>query len=177
VPPRDPYATLGVRPEASDQELRAAYHELVQRDHPDHNGGSPESARRFEEIQAAYQQVREQRERASRAPDPPPRPIVDPEVEARLADLERELREAHAARERARRAAQEAAAANSNRPSDEELGYVRTDDSFSKLFADARAELSDRLEQAHERSAGERVADLLDQVAAQLRRKPPEERG
>ncbi len=155
APIGDPYETLGVRPGASDAELRAAYHRLVQLHHPDHNKGSPESARRFEEVQQAYAQIRTERAqtprtgRAQTAHAKPshaqPRASADPDVEARLADLERELREAQAARERARRAAAEAAAATETRPSDEELGYVTTDDSFSKLLDDGIAELASRL--------------------------------
>ncbi|MGB9185891.1 MAG: J domain-containing protein, partial [Solirubrobacteraceae bacterium] len=54
----DPYEILSIRASASDAELRAAYRRAVQRHHPDHNGGSPESARRFEEIQEAYARIR-----------------------------------------------------------------------------------------------------------------------
>jgi hypothetical protein len=79
-----------------------------------------------------------------------------------MEDLERELREAQAARERARRAAREAVRETTGRPSDEELGYVTTDDSFSKILADVRDEVSDRLAGAREHPAVQRVADLLD---------------
>src|SRR2546430_13124724 len=137
APRRDPYETLGVGPDVTDDKLRSVYRHLVQQHHPDHNGGSPEAARRFEEVQDAYQRIRRQREQASRAARTPPPPPVDPAVESRLADLERELRQAHEARERARRAAQEAAAASSERPSDEELGYIKTDDSLARIVADA----------------------------------------
>jgi DnaJ-like protein len=154
APSPDPYQILGVSPGATDDELHTAYRRLVQIHHPDHNRGSAESTRRFEEIQGAD--------------DAPPRVTVDPDVDARLADLERELREAHAARERARRAAREAAAASHNRPSDEQLGYVTTDDSLAKILADARAEMSGRLGQAREHPVGKRVAELIDQLAAKL---------
>jgi curved DNA-binding protein CbpA len=178
APSPDPYQILGVSPGATDDELHTAYRRLVQIHHPDHNRGSAESTRRFEEIQRAYSQIREQRERAPGADDAPPRVTVDPDVDARLADLERELREAHAARERARRAAREAAAASHNRPSDEELGYVTTDDSLAKILADARAEMSDRLGQAREHPVGKRVAELIDQLAAKLTGdSPPDSRG
>src|ERR1700759_2663743 len=104
----DPYKTLGVDPGATDTELRSAYHRLVQLHHPDHNGGSAESARKFEEGQDAYARIREQREPAPATPkhsseSAPPK--VDPDVESRIADLERELKKAQAARERAMRAA------------------------------------------------------------------------
>lgn len=58
---RDPYEVLGVSPAAAENELRAAYRKLVQRHHPDHNDGSPESARKFEQVQEAYARVREMR--------------------------------------------------------------------------------------------------------------------
>jgi curved DNA-binding protein CbpA len=163
---RDPYETLGVSQNVSDDELRAAYRHLVQLHHPDHNNGSPESATRFEAIQDAYARVRRRRESSPRADETPPRVNVDPAVEARLADLERELREAQAARERARRAAAEAAAATPRRPSDEELGYVRTDDTLGKLLDDARTDLADRLSGAREHSIAKRVADLIDELAS-----------
>jgi hypothetical protein len=162
----DPYAILGVSPGASDRELHAAYRRLVQLHHPDHNQGSADSARRFEEIQDAYARVR-----TLRAGAPPKEVSVDPVVEERLADLERELRLAREARERARRAAAEAAArAAPERPSDEELGYVTTEDSFSQILADARSELAGRFADSREEPAGERVASLLDELAAKLRR-------
>jgi len=207
---RDPYAALGVAPTASDQELRAVYRHLVQLHHPDHNGGSAESARRFEEVQEAYAEVRRLRsgtgrpasggprarpagESAARpaggsAPRPAggsaPRPSADPGLDARLADIERELREANAARERARQAAREAAAAASGaaaasrqkkgrRASDEELGYVTTDDSLSKILADARDELFGKVTEARESPAAKRVSDLLDELADKLRGDPP----
>jgi curved DNA-binding protein CbpA len=141
----DPYETLGVSPSATDAELRAAYHRLVQLHHPDHNHGSPEAATRFEQIQDAYARVRGQHARTPPAERASPRAAADPDVEARIADIERGLREAQAARERARRAAAEAAAATDERPSDEELGYVDSEDSFSKVLDDALAELWERI--------------------------------
>jgi hypothetical protein len=166
---RDPYETLGVSGNVSDDELRAAYRHLVQLHHPDHNNGSPQSAKRFEDVQEAYAEIRRLRQQAPPADDEPPRVKVDPDVEARLADLERELRDAQAARERARRAAAEAAAASYKRPSDEELGYVRTDDTLSKLLDDARTELADRLSGAREHSIAKRVTDLIDELASKRR--------
>jgi curved DNA-binding protein CbpA len=180
----DPYKVLGVRPGVSDEELRAAYRRLVQLHHPDHNNGSQESARRFEEVQEAYAAIVRERKRT-----PPPRssapPPTDPDLERRLADLERDLRDkARAARERAQRAARDAAAAAAGaagaagagaagakpkRPSDEELGYIKTDDTLGKILADARQEISDRLGQVREEPVRDRVADLLDEVAAVLK--------
>jgi curved DNA-binding protein CbpA len=156
----DPYFTLGVRPGASDQEVRGAYRRLVQLHHPDHNGGSAESARRFEEVQEAYAEIRQLRARSPRAGATPPPPAApDPDLEARLAGMERDLREAHVARERARRAAAEVAARERRRPTDEELGYIKTDDSLSKIFADARGQLSEQL------------ADLFDDAREEINRR------
>jgi curved DNA-binding protein CbpA len=172
----DPYEILGVTPGASDDELRTAYRRLVQLHHPDHNDGSAESTRRFEEIQRAYAQIRERRENAQGAEQRPPRVNVDHDVDARLADLERELRAASAARERARRAAREAAAASYQRPTDEELGYVTTDDTLAKILADARAEVSDRLGHAREHPVGKRIAELIDDLAERLTGEQPDSR-
>jgi curved DNA-binding protein CbpA len=166
---RDPYEVLGVRPEASDEEVRTAYRRLVQLHHPDHNAGSAESAQRFEEVQDAYARVTRLRREGGAPPSggaPPP----DPDLEARMADIERQVREAHEARERARRAAAEAAARTERRPTDEELGYVRTDDTFSAVMADARSELAARLSERGSSSATDRVADMLEELAAKLRR-------
>ena len=165
APGADPYVVLGVRVDASDEEVRSAYRRLVQLHHPDHNHGSAESERRFEEVQAAYAQVRKLRGSGAHAaapPPPPPRAAADPELDARLKDMERDLREAHLARERARRAAAEAAAtttAQRKRPSDEELGYIKTDDSFSKIVADAGASLSEQL------------AELFDDARDEVKRR------
>ncbi len=174
----DPFQTLGVSSRASDDEVRTAYHRLVQQHHPDHNGGSAESARRFEEVQDAYARIRELRRRAQ----PPPASGPDPDGDARLADLERQVREAQATRERAQRAAREAArdaaaragrSQTGRRASDEELGYVTTDDSFSKIFSDARDELAERLSGAREHPAAQRVADLIDELEGLISPKPP----
>jgi len=200
-PVPDPYRTLGVRASASDAELRAAYRRLVQLHHPDHNGGSAESARRFEEVQEAYAQVRRLRgggagpaagaagaaagaggsgaggAGAASGPN-------DPDLDARLAAMERELKAARDARERAVREARAAteqtlrdlrgdAEDGRGRASDEELGYISTDDSFSKILDDAAAGLADRVSDARDSSASHHVADLLEELAHRLKREPP----
>ena len=164
--PRDPYRVLGVEPGATPEELHDAYRELVKRHHPDRNGGSAESTRRFQEVQAAYEEIG--RLRARRPGPGPAAERSDASMEARMADLEREVREAHAAREAAQRAAREAAERavrdRPGRPSDEELGYVTTDDSFGKIIADVIDELGDRLSGAREHPAAKRVADIIDRL-------------
>jgi curved DNA-binding protein CbpA len=161
----DPYKTLGVRPSASDDEVRKAYRRLVQLHHPDHNAGSEESERRFEEVQEAYARVRELRIRDGQRAEPPPPPPADPGMDERLADIERQVRQARAARERAQKDAREAAAeALGRRATDEELGYVSTDDSFSKILSDARDRIADQLSGDGERPVTHRVADLIDEL-------------
>jgi hypothetical protein len=173
----DPYNVLGVGSGASDGDVRDAYRRLVQLHHPDHNGGSAESARRFEEVQEAYARVKELRTSAPHVDPAPPHATVDPDLEARLAKMERDLREAHLARRRARRAASEAAAAKRERPSDEELGYITTDDSLSKIFADARDELSELFTDARQHPVGRRVAETIDELAAKLAGEQPPRQG
>jgi curved DNA-binding protein CbpA len=189
---QDPYATLGVSPSATDAELRSAYRRLVQLHHPDHNNGAPEAARRFEAVQEAYARVREMRagkgaapprkppRSAARTPPPrtTPRPASDPGLDARLADLERELRDAQQARQRAEQAARDAAreaAADaraqqrSGQASDEELGYINTDDSFAKILSDVRKEVSERFSDVRGSPEAKRAADLIDELGAVLR--------
>jgi hypothetical protein len=190
APTPDPYQTLGVAPSATDAELRAAYRRLVQLHHPDHNGGSAESARRFEQVQEAYAEAR--RQRAAGASEPrsaragpgagatartkESRAGADPDVEARLAAMEQELRAARDARERAAREARRATEQTirdvremaGGRASDEELGYYTSDDSFSKILDDAASELSERFADARESEAGHRVSDLIDELASKL---------
>lgn len=187
----DPYRTLGVSPSATDAELRTAYRRLVLRHHPDHNGGSAESTRRFEEVQEAYAEIRRrQRQAAGTGPSAPggaPRTAADPDLEARLAAMERELQAARTARERAarearrvqqeaRRAAATSSSSRSERPSDEELGIYTTDDSFSKIIDDYTAELSERWSEARRSPAAHRISDLIDELAAKLTGEPPDRR-
>src|SRR5215207_8388803 len=132
---RDAYRVLGVSPAASSEELHDAYRRLVKLHHPDRNDGSEESARRFAEIQEAYEEVRAH----PRPARPQHRAAEAAEaVKDRMATLERELREAQAARERARRAAREAAREGEPAP-------VTTEDSFGKILGDLREEVADRI--------------------------------
>jgi curved DNA-binding protein CbpA len=145
--PRDPYRVLGVSPRASSEELHDAYRRLVKLHHPDRNDGSEESARRFAEIQEAYEEVRA-RPRPAR---PQHRAAEAAEaVKDRMATLERELREAQAARERARRAAREAAREGEPAP-------VTTEDSFGKILGDLREEVADRISEGRRHPAVKRV--------------------
>ena len=69
-PIAEAYATLGVRPEASDEEVTLAYRRLLRRHHPDKltaSGASDLAVRmaneRTQRIRAAYEQVRAARGR------------------------------------------------------------------------------------------------------------------
>ena len=86
-----------------------------------------------------------------------------------MATLERELREAQAARERARRAAREAA-----RDADGEPAPVTTEDSFGKILGDIRDEFADRISDGRRHPAVQRVSELidgLDDLASKLDRR------
>lgn len=174
APSNDPFAILGVANDVSEDELRRAYRRLAQRHHPDHNQGAPEAARRFEEIQTAYVRALELR-RSGGGPGPQAPPAGGPasgdsgaaSLDERIAAMERELAEARERAARvaraARKAAETAAAGESRtpRPTPEELGYVTTDDSLSKILDDAQAALVDRLEKAGDSPLVKRLADLL----------------
>lgn len=50
----NPYETLGVAPDASQDDIRKAYRKAAKETHPDLNPGKPEAEKRFKEINAAY---------------------------------------------------------------------------------------------------------------------------
>ena len=54
----DPYKVLGVSPNASDEEIKAAYRALAKKYHPDLNPGDERAAKRMNEINAAYDQIK-----------------------------------------------------------------------------------------------------------------------
>src|ERR1700753_807698 len=172
----EPNKRLGLPHSATDAEIRAAYRQQVKLHHPDHNGGSPESARQFEDVQEAYALIRKLQQGAgtsargttsARRPSPPPPPQpgpVDPGLEARVPELDRELKRQREAKQQAQRNAQriredalrqarEATRAD-NTPSDEDLGYVTTDDSFAAIFDDAAADWAKRFNEGKPPSDG-----------------------
>lgn len=53
------YETLGIRPEADDEEVKQAYRELAKSYHPDHNPGDAEAERRFKLIGTAYEALKD----------------------------------------------------------------------------------------------------------------------
>lgn len=62
----DPYSVLGVSPSASNDEIKKAYRELSRKYHPDSYVNNPLSdlaEEKFKEIQEAYKQIMDERER------------------------------------------------------------------------------------------------------------------
>jgi len=58
---KNPYEVLGVKPEASEEEIKAAYRKLAKRYHPDVNNGSAAAEARMQEINEAYTLLIKQR--------------------------------------------------------------------------------------------------------------------
>ena len=50
----DPYAVLGVKPEATQDEIRKAYRQLAKKLHPDLNPGDKQAEEKFKQVSAAY---------------------------------------------------------------------------------------------------------------------------
>lgn len=60
----DPYKVLGISPDATDEEIKLAYRELVKKYHPDNYAGNPLSdlaTERMKEINQAYDTITTQR--------------------------------------------------------------------------------------------------------------------
>lgn len=54
----DPYHVLGVSRDASEEEIKKAYRKLAKQYHPDLNPGNEEAAKKMNEINAAYEQIK-----------------------------------------------------------------------------------------------------------------------
>lgn len=55
---RDPYEVLGVDRNASDDEIKKAYRRLAKKYHPDANPGDQTAAQKMQEVNAAYDQIK-----------------------------------------------------------------------------------------------------------------------
>src|ERR1700730_16344455 len=60
----DPYAVLGVKPEATQEEIRKVYRGLAKKLHPDLNPGDRQAEEKFKQISAAYDIVGDAEKRA-----------------------------------------------------------------------------------------------------------------
>ena len=55
---QDPYKVLGISPDASDEEIKRAYRRLAKQYHPDRNPGDAVAAQKMQQINAAYEQIK-----------------------------------------------------------------------------------------------------------------------
>jgi DnaJ-class molecular chaperone len=77
---KDPYDVLGVAKSASEAEIKKAYRRLARKHHPDVNPGDTAAQKRFQEIAAAYEVLKDPERRArfdkygdlGEGPPPPP---------------------------------------------------------------------------------------------------------
>ena len=54
----DPYKVLGLTRDASDEDVKRAYRALAKKYHPDLNPGDQEAARKMQEVNSAYEQIK-----------------------------------------------------------------------------------------------------------------------
>ena len=54
----DPYKILGISRDATDEQIKQAYRQLAKKYHPDRNPGDAEAAKKMQQINAAYEQIK-----------------------------------------------------------------------------------------------------------------------
>lgn len=64
---QDPYKVLGVSPDASDEQIKQAYRRLAKQYHPDRNPGDAAAAKKMQEVNAAYEQIKNPEKAQSQA--------------------------------------------------------------------------------------------------------------
>ena len=60
---RDPYEVLGVERKASEADIKKAYRRLARKFHPDVNAGDNAAKKKFQEIAAAYEVLKDAKRR------------------------------------------------------------------------------------------------------------------
>src|SRR5437763_12584807 len=61
---RDYYETLGVKRDASEDEIKKAYRKLARQHHPDRNPGDKQAEAKFKEVQEAYDVLTDKQKRS-----------------------------------------------------------------------------------------------------------------
>ncbi|KAH8933050.1 hypothetical protein BDL97_18G011300 [Sphagnum fallax] len=60
----DLYETLGLHKGSNAKEIKSAYYQLAKRYHPDVNKGNPEAEKKFQDVQQAYEVLKDDKKRA-----------------------------------------------------------------------------------------------------------------
>ena len=62
---KNPYEVLGVARDASDADIKKAYHKLVMQYHPDRNPGNKDAEEKFKEVNNAFDILKDPQKRAA----------------------------------------------------------------------------------------------------------------
>ena len=62
---KDPYEILGVKPNATEEQIKSAFHKIAMSTHPDKNGGDPVKTQKFRDATDAYHFLMDDVQRAA----------------------------------------------------------------------------------------------------------------
>ena len=65
---KDFYEILGVSRDAGDDEIKKSYRKLAMKFHPDRNKGNQEAEKKFKEVSAAYEILKDSQKRKASCP-------------------------------------------------------------------------------------------------------------